>query len=85
MSKSSETEAFDRAVRPLLEVVLPDKAEAILAFRAPAKLRDRIQELAEKSNEGGLSESECAEYAGYVRANKFIAILRRKARQLLAA
>jgi hypothetical protein len=38
-----------------------------------------------QTTEGQLTEAERAEYAGYVRANKFIAILRRQARQLLGA
>jgi hypothetical protein len=81
----TEMAAFDRGIRPILEMVIPDKAEEILAFRAPTKLQERIEELASKSTEGQLTESERAEYAGYVRANKFVAILRRKARQFLAA
>jgi hypothetical protein len=61
---------------------LPDKAKDVLKFRASAKLQARIEELAEKSTEGKLSTKERAEYAGYVRANKFVAILRREARAL---
>jgi hypothetical protein len=80
----SEMAAFDRGIRPLLEIVLPNKAEAILSFQPAEKLQARIEELASKNNEGQLTKSERAEYAGYVRANKFIAILRRKARELAA-
>jgi hypothetical protein len=81
----SEMAAFDRGVRPVLELIIPDKAEEILAFRAPTELQTRIEHLARKSTEGQLTESERAEYAGYVRANKFVAILRRKARQFRSA
>jgi uncharacterized protein YnzC (UPF0291/DUF896 family) len=49
------------------------------------ELRARIEELAGKSTEGQLTETERAEYAGYVRANKFIATLQRQARQLIGA
>ena len=77
-----ETAAFDRGVRPLLEIVLPDKAEAVLNFRPARELQARIEELACKSTEGELTRAEKAEYEGYVRANKFVAILRRQARQL---
>jgi hypothetical protein len=80
----SEMAAFDRGVRPLLEKIIPGKAAEILAFRPSAELRRRIEELAEKSTEGELTAAERAEYAGYVRANKFVAVLRRKARQLAA-
>jgi hypothetical protein len=63
-----------------MKIVLPEKARAVLRFRPPAKLKARIEELAEKSTEGQLTASEKAEYAGYVRANKFVAILQRQAR-----
>jgi len=43
-------------------------------------LQIQIEELAMKSTEGELSTTERAEYEGYVRANKFIAILQRQAR-----
>ncbi len=69
----------------MLRIVLPEKAEAVLRFRAAPELQARIEELAGKSNEGQLTEAERAEYAGYVRANKFIAILQRQARQLMGA
>jgi uncharacterized protein YnzC (UPF0291/DUF896 family) len=64
-------------------MVLPEKAEAILRFRVAPELQARIEELAGKSTEDQLTETERAEYAGYVRANKFIAILQRQARQLV--
>ena len=82
MIATPETEAFDRGVRPVLQIVLPEKAEAVVNFRADPKLQARIEEFADKSTEGQLTESEKAEYAGYVRANKFVAILQRQARQL---
>ena len=69
----------------MLRIVLPEKAEAVLRFRAAPELRARIEELAGKSTEGQLTETERAEYAGYVRANKFIATLQRQARQLIGA
>ena len=84
MSVTPEAMAFDRGVRPLLRLVLLDKADAVLSFRPEPALGDRIERLAAKSTEGELSDEERAEYEGYVRANKFIAILRRQARQLLA-
>ena len=65
-----------------MEIVLPEKAEAIIGFRADPELIARIEELAEKSTEGELTDDERSEYAGYVRANKFVAILKRQAQQL---
>ena len=46
-------------------------------------LQQRMAESAGfQSTEGELTEDERAEYAGYVRANKFVAILKRQAQQL---
>lgn len=82
MQATPEIDAFDRGVGPVLRIVLPGKAEAVLSFRAAPELQARIEELARRSTEGQLTEAERAEYAGYVRANKFVAILQRQARQL---
>lgn len=76
--------AFDRGVRPVAQMVFPEKSQAVLGFRPAPELQQRIEELAEKSTEGRLTEAEQAEYEGYVRANKFIAILQRLARQMTA-
>ena len=82
MATTSERLAFDRGVRPMLEIVLPEKADAVIGFRADPELQARIEELAQKSTEGELTEDERAEYGGYVRANKFVAILKRQAQQI---
>lgn len=83
MAQLSEITAFERGVRPLLQIVLRDRAETVLNFRPDPALQSRIEELAERSTEGELSEEERAEYEGYIRANKFITILHRQALQLL--
>ena len=82
MPTTPEMAAFDRGVRPVLQIVLPDKTDAVLNFRPAPELAARIEELAGKSTEGQLTEEERSEYEGYVRANKFVAILRRQARHL---
>ena len=65
-----------------MEIVLPDKRDAVIGFRADPQLQARIEELARKSTEGELTEEERAEYSGFVRANKFVAILKRQAFRL---
>jgi hypothetical protein len=84
MTPTPEISAFERGIHPLLQLVLPDKAEQVAGFQSDQALRDRIEELAAKSTEGELTEAEREEYAGYVRANKFVAILQRQARRILA-
>lgn len=82
MATNSESMAFDRGVRPVMEIVLPERVNSIISFRADPELQARIEELARKSTEGELTEDERAEYLGYVRANKFVAILKRQAQHL---
>ena len=84
MPTTLDMTAFERGVRPVAQMVFPEKAQAVLGFRPAPELQQRIEELAEKSTEGRLTEGEQAEYEGYVRANKFIAILQRLARQMTA-
>ena len=71
--------AFHRGVHTLLQLLLPGKEEAVLAVQPDPALRERIEELAAKSTEGQLTPEEREEYEGYVRANKFVATLRREA------
>ena len=85
MAIDSEILAFDRGVRPVMEILLSDKADAIIQFRPDPQLEARIEELARKSTEGELTDDERAEYAGYVRANKFVAILKRQAQHLTSS
>lgn len=85
MAITSETLAFERGVRPIMELVLPDKADLVLRFHPDPELQGRIEELANKSTEGKLTDDERREYAGYVRANKFIAILKRQAKRHLTS
>jgi hypothetical protein len=84
MAATPESVAFERAIGRVMKIVLPEKAGALLRSRLPAKLKARIEELAGKSTEGQLTSAEKAEYAGYVRANKFVAVVRRLARQSAA-
>lgn len=78
----STQSAFHRGVHPLLQLLLPGKEEAVLAAEPDLSLRQRIEELASKSTEGELTADERDEYEGYVRANKFVATMRRQARRM---
>ena len=74
--------AFHRGVHPLLRLLLPGKEKAVLNAKPDRALRERIEQLAAKSTEGKLTAKERDEYEGYVRANKFVATLRREARAM---
>jgi hypothetical protein len=85
MKTPIDAEAFDRATAPLLDILSRDQAIRIVDFHAEETLQRRIEELAHKANEGELTEAERAEYQGYAQANNFIAVLKAKARRLLAS
>jgi len=80
---SSQT-AFQRGVTPLLQLLLPGREDAILDVEIDQALRMRIEELASRNTEGTLSREESEEYVGYVRANKFVPVLRREAKKFKA-
>ena len=72
--------AFRRGISSTLQVLLPGREQAVLATQPEPTLQGRIEILAGKSTEGELTDEERAEYEGYMRANRFVAILRREAR-----
>jgi len=49
-------------------------------LQADSSLADRMDELAEKANEGALSAEERAEYKAYIEANNLMAVLQAEAR-----
>jgi selenocysteine lyase/cysteine desulfurase len=84
MSTTIDMTAFNRGTDPILQFFTVDQAREIVEYRGDSGLQQRVEELAERANEGMLTPDEQAEYEGYVRANKFVAILQAKARKLLS-
>ena len=76
---------LERLVDPLSQCLTPESARRLLALRADPELQALVDQLAEKSNEGTLTATEQAEYASYVSFGTFVALLKSKARQLLAS
>ena len=61
MTMTLEMRAFDCGVRPVVQIVFPDNAQAILGFKPAPELQTRIEELAGKSTEDRLMDAERAE------------------------
>ncbi len=61
----------------------PDFARELVELRASPEDQARIDELADKCNEGQLSDAERAEYERYVQAIHLIGVLQRKAKRIL--
>jgi hypothetical protein len=76
---------IERLVSPLGECLTPESARRLLALKPDADLHARIDERATRHTEGRLTPQEQAEYGRYASYSTFIAALKSKARQLLAA
>jgi hypothetical protein len=70
---------LDQILGSITESLTPELAERILQFRLDAETQSRIEVLAEKANEGLLSEDERAEYLEYIEAMDWVGILKAKA------
>ncbi len=73
----------DHLLNSVGECLSPEVAQRLVDLRADAKLQDRIDELADKSNAGALTPPEHAEYEQYVRLWQFMTLLQAKAREVL--
>jgi hypothetical protein len=74
---------LDRIFDPLADVLTPESAKRLIAWRADEVTQRRLDELGDKSNEGTLTAAEREEYETYVRAIDFIGIMQAKARTVL--
>lgn len=79
-----ENGILERVLDPLRECLTPALARRLVKFRADPATQARVQQLADKCNEGDLTPAERREYAAYVRAIHLVSILQSKARQALA-
>jgi hypothetical protein len=84
MKRVKSPPVLDRLVSPLGDCLTPDSARRILALKADRRLQAHVEDLASRHSAGRLSAEEQAEYGTYVSFSTFVAILKSKARQLLA-
>ena len=84
MKTAKSTSALDQLVAPLGDCLTPESARRLLALKSNPKLQARVDDLAARHSRGVLTPEEQAEYGGYVYFDTFLAILKSKARQLLA-
>lgn len=78
------TTVLDEMLEPLTRAFSQPVAEALVNLQASAHAKARISELAEKCNNGELSEAERSEYEMYVHALDLISVLQMKARSWLS-
>ncbi len=77
---SAEQPLVDRLLDPLSRCIRGEGERELLNLHADTELQARIDELADKCDEGLLTPEERTEYETYVRFGNFVAILQAKAR-----
>lgn len=78
-----ETSLLAQLLDPLGECLTPELARRIVELRATPEAQARIDELADKCNEGELTPGEAAEYDTFIDAIDLIAVLQAQARDVL--
>jgi hypothetical protein len=85
MSQTQSASILDRMLDPLGHSMSLELAKELVELRADPQDQARIDELAEKCNEGLLTDDERDEYERYVQAIHLIGVLQRNAKRVLAA
>jgi hypothetical protein len=78
------TSVLDLMLDPVSRCLDAESARRLLDLQIDPTVQERVGVLAEKANEGLLTDPERAEYEAYVNADDFISILKLKARRYLA-
>ena len=74
---------LDRFLDPFRAFLTPEVARSLVDFRVDEQTQARIDELADKCNEGQLTPAEHEEYDTYISVIDFITVLQAKARTVL--
>ncbi|HQX53303.1 MAG TPA: hypothetical protein PLY87_26435 [Planctomycetaceae bacterium] len=80
----STSEILDSVLNPFTECLTAEAARKIVDFRADRETQNRVDELAAKSSSGQLSVEERSEYQEYIHTFDLVAIVKSKARSVLA-
>jgi len=84
MKTAKSAHVLDELVASLGDCLTPESARRLLALKADSTVQAHVDDLARRHSRGELTPEERAEYGHYVSYSTFIAILKSKARQLLA-
>ncbi len=83
MSNPTVARALDGLLDPLSRCLDAESAQRVAEFRVDPAVQARIDTLAQRANDGVLSEEERAEYEACINAADFISILKLKTRRQL--
>jgi hypothetical protein len=79
----STAEILERVLDPFTECLTPEAARKIVALRADPETQARMNHLAEKANEGTLTDEERADYEKFRATFHVVTILQSRARRFL--
>jgi hypothetical protein len=79
----SVASGLDGLLEPLSRCLDAESARRVVDLQVDPTVQERIDRLAERANEGTLSDSERSEYEALINAADFISILKLKARLYL--
>jgi hypothetical protein len=81
---AQELQVMDEMLQPLSAAMTPETAKVLSRLQATPSMQARVDELAARCNEGELTIDERAEYEMYVRIGNLFALIKAKAKSLLA-
>lgn len=81
----STTELLEQVLDPFVDCLTPEAARTVVALRAGPEVQMRLDQLADRANEGTLTPKERAEYEKFRATFHMVTLLQSKARQLLNA
>jgi hypothetical protein len=77
------TAGLAKILDPVAQCFTPEVAKRVAELRADPAVQARIEELAEKCNEGTITPEEMTEYDAYIQAMDVVSVLQKKARTLI--
>ena len=76
---------IDEMLEPFTEALTPEVAKSLATLKAKPSVQARVDQLAAKCNEGDLTEAERSEYETYVQVGNIFALLKAKAKKIVAS
>ena len=81
----SNTALLDQLLDPFTQCLDAESAQRVIAFGASPEVEHRVSALAQRANEGTITEDERIDYEALINASDFIAILKLKAQRKLTS
>ena len=81
----STTALLEQVLDPFVDCLTPEAARRVVALRADPEVQARLDQLADRANEGLLTPDERAEYEKFLATFHMVTLLQSKARQLVSA